>query len=245
MSVQQSESLLGGEDGATTFHDPYPEDSEATLAVDQQTSHHPATFPDPGPSHPLFALHPWRAGPQDRRMKAREFNGDGSWRNYRSHFDRVADLNHWGREMKLQFLWVHLCGVALSYVEELPDEKKQTYEDVCHAMDQRFGAERMATIFKAELKHKVRKAGESLPALGQEIRRLARLAYPDFASTAIEEIAREKFVESLTDSTLRLRLHHADTPTLEAAIEFALHHEAWTTAEADRSPPMGRARGTA
>ena len=118
------------------------------------------------------------------------------------------------------------------------------YEDVCHAMDQRFGEERMATVFRAEMKHRIRKTGESLPALGQDIRRLARLAYPDFASTAVEEIAKEKFVESLTDSTLRLRLHHANIPTLEAAIEFALHHEAWDTAEAAQSPATGRARGS-
>ena len=130
----------------------------------------------------------------------------------------------------------------MDYLEELPTEKTQTYEEVCHAMDQRFGSERMSTIFRAELNHRKRKDGESLPALGQDIRRLAKLAYPGFADTVVEQLAQEKFVDALPDAKLRLQIHHARPRSLEDAIEFALHNEAWTIAE-DARQPSGKIRG--
>ena len=66
---------------------------------------------------------------------------------------------------------------------------------MCEAMDQRFGSERLATVYRVEVKNRTRKSGESISALGQEIWRLTRLAYSDFAIKAAEEIAKEKFVD--------------------------------------------------
>ena len=82
--------------------------------------------------------------------------------------------------------------MALDFVDQLPEDKTYTYADMCKAMDQRFGSERLATAYKAELKNRTRKSGESLSA------------YPDFAIEAAEEIAKEKFADSLPDATLRL-----------------------------------------
>ena len=54
MSEQQSESLLGGEDRSIPFHDPYPEASEATIAVEKQPSHpSAAAFPGPIDASPV------------------------------------------------------------------------------------------------------------------------------------------------------------------------------------------------
>ena len=39
----------------------------------------------------------------------------------------------------------------ISYINYL---KTYTYEDLCRAMDQRFGSERLATVFRAELKQR-------------------------------------------------------------------------------------------
>ena len=83
------------------------------------------------------------------RIKPREYDGTSNWKVYLHYFERVVELNKWGHK-KLQFLWIHCKGEALDYLEELPTEKTQTYEEVCHAMDQRFGSERMSTIFRAE-----------------------------------------------------------------------------------------------
>ena len=164
------------------------------------------------------------------QAKPREFGGEGSWRTYRSHFDRVASLNQWGEE-RLEHLWISLTGAALSFVEGLPAEQTTSYERLCIAMDQRFGAERLAPIHKAELLSRKRTTGESLSALGQDIRRLASCAYPDFPLDALEEIAVERFLDALEKPETRLAIHQSNPRTLDEAIEKGLQMEAWQLAE--------------
>ena len=71
------------------------------------------------------------------------------------------------------------------------------------------------------------------------------MAYPDFAMNAVGEIAKEKFVKVLPDPSLRLQIHHARPRTMEEAMEFAVHHEAWTTAETAHNPNPGKVIGSA
>ena len=210
---------------------PSTEDSQATLS-----DHRGPIFM---PAQPMVPM------PRERTIRPREFKGDASWRSYQNHFNRVAEINGWTTDLKKTHLWINLSGTAIDYVDRLPDERTYTYEDLCEALDQRFGSERLSTIFRAELDHRVRRPEESLSALGQDIWRLTPLAYPDFAMNAIGEIAKEKFVKALPDPSLRLQIHHARPGTMEEAMEFAVHHEAWTTAETAHNPNPGKARGSA
>ena len=136
---------------------------------------------------PCYAL-------RERTIKPRDFNGETSWRSYQNQYNRIADINGWSTETRKKHLWINLSGTALDYVDQLPEERTHTYEDMCAALDLRFGSECLSTIFRAELDHCVRRPEESISALGQEIWRLTRLAYPDFAMNAVREIAKEKFV---------------------------------------------------
>ena len=56
--------------------------------------------------------------------------------------------------MRKTHLWISLSDMALDFVDQLPEDKTYTYEDMCKAMDQRFGSERLATVYRAELKHR-------------------------------------------------------------------------------------------
>ena len=51
--------------------------------------------------------------------------------------------------------------MALDYVDQLPEDKTYTNEDMCKAMDQRFGSERLATVYRAELRNRSSKSGEN------------------------------------------------------------------------------------
>ena len=167
---------------------------------------------------------------KQRNVKPRDYDGQGSWRTYRSHFERVASLNQW-KEEKLEFLWIHLSGIALSFVEGLPQDQQTDYETVCKALEFRFGAERMATIHKAELLAKKREPGETLSALGQEIRRLVNGAYPQFPPAAQEEIAIERFLDAMEKPQLRRNIHESEPKTLDQAVEKGLQMEAWEVAD--------------
>ena len=79
-------------------------------------------------------------------VRPREFSGHGSWDDYYSHFERVSMINNW-TNCKVDFLWVHLSGDALSHVEALPRMQTATYEALCEALRKRFGSERLDTVY--------------------------------------------------------------------------------------------------
>ena len=164
------------------------------------------------------------------QMKPKEFSGDGSWRHYQSQFERVARINQW-TEDRLEYLWVSLTGEALAFVEGLPEEQKDTYDQLCYALDQRFGAERLSTLHKATLLGRTRKEGETMAELGQDVRRLVNSAYPDFPILAKEEIAIERFLDAISCAETRLAIHQQHPKTLNDAIEHGLQIEAWRHAD--------------
>ena len=96
----------------------------------------------------------------------------------------MASLNQWEEE-KLDYLdqpdrsSLGICG-------RTPGSTETSYDRLCTALDQCFGAERLAAIHKAEMLSKKHIEGETLSALGQDMRRLVSCAYPDFPLAALE-----------------------------------------------------------
>jgi len=174
-------------------------------------------------------------------LKAKEYDGSQPWRNYRSHFERVSEINGW-LPHRLQYLWAHLSGVALEYADGLPEKEITDYESLCDAMDSRFGAARMTSIYRTELSSRLRQEGESMSALGQDIRRLVNFAYPTYPPEAKEDLAVERFREALTDAAQRLSISQGKPTTLENAIHLALSTEAHQISERrreQRDRPIG------
>lgn len=174
------------------------------------------------------------------RMKPRTYEGTTSWREYKSHFERICRLNGWECE-RLDYLWVNLGGAALSYVESLPQGKVTDYAAVCESLEERFGESQLAEVFRAELRGKRRKEGESLPALGQEIRRLVQYAYPGVGYDALEEIALERFREALGDREQRMSIRQGHARSLEEAVKAATDMESWQLSEGQSGERQVRA----
>ena len=173
------------------------------------------------------------------RVKARPFGGEISWKDYRSHFERVCRINGWHE--KLDYLWVNLTGTALAYAESLPAATAMTYEDLCDALNGRFGVSQRAEVYKSELRSRQRMSGESLPALGQSIRQLVQNAYPGIGMQGCEELAVEKFREALTDSEQRMSVHRSHARSLDEAIKAAMDAESWQISERRSTPHRVRA----
>ena len=83
-------------------------------------------------------------------------------------------MNGWSAEQKLDYLWIHLAGEALNYVENLNSEYTVSYSALCQALDNRFGDNQSAELFKSLLRSRSRKPGESLQELAQDITHLVR-----------------------------------------------------------------------
>jgi hypothetical protein len=75
------------------------------------------------------------------------------------------------------------------------------------------------------------RAGESLPELGQAIRRLANLAYPTATAEIRETLSKDQFEDALVDSEMRIRIKQARPTNLNDAIQLAVELEAYNRVE--------------
>lgn len=174
--------------------------------------------------------------PPRMKVNPRPYGGMASWREYKSHFERVSRINRWSDEEKLDFLWVNLTGSALTYVESLAPERTVSYRDLCEALDERFGDSQLAEVFKSELRSRRRGDGESLPALAQDINRLVQRAYPEMGRQGVEELAIERFREALPDHEQRMAVFRSKARTIDQAVKAAIDAESWQISEKRRAP---------
>ena len=168
---------------------------------------------------------------RSEKISLKKFDGTNSWEDFFCQFQRASKVNRWRDEDRVELLCLHLEGMSLEFVNGLPLGRVQRFDDLVAALRGRFGTERMATVFKCELRQRRQKKGESLPDLGQDLRRLMRLAYPQATPEQQEEQIIDRFIEALTDKTQRLEVRRGRPNTLEQAIHLAMDAEAWELEE--------------
>ena len=71
--------------------------------------------------------------------------------------------------------------------------------------------------------------------LGEEIKHLVRLAYPDASVDMLDILAKDQFIDTLPDEDIRLRLRQNKPGTLQQALEEALELESIYLANNQRS----------
>ena len=71
------------------------------------------------------------------------FSGEDKtrWSDWVEHFDRVAAVNGWDAEKKLQWLVVRLTGRAATAYRRMPAETKESMEQLRATMKARFEPE--------------------------------------------------------------------------------------------------------
>ena len=99
-----------------------------------------------------------------------QFNGNGSWPEFISHFEICADLNEWSNRQKAQYLSVSLTGAACQLLRSLTPAKRLNYHELVTSLGHRFNPENQTELFRAELRKCQHLASQSLPELAQEIR---------------------------------------------------------------------------
>ena len=67
-------------------------------------------------------------------------------------------------------------------------------------------------FYIVQLRDRHQKPGETLPELGQAIRRLVILAYPTASSYIREKLSKDQFVDALVDSEMRIHISSHGLP---------------------------------
>ena len=165
------------------------------------------------------------------KVKASTFDGTTAWRDYKSHFEACSRINRWTEKDKGLYLAVSLRGQAQGILGDLPVRLQEDYQSLVTALEERFAPPNQNELYRIQLLERRQKAAETLPELGQAIRRLVNLAYPTVPSDVRDTLAKQQFIEALVDSEMRIRIKQSRPVNLTDAIHLAVELEAYNRAE--------------
>jgi hypothetical protein len=170
------------------------------------------------------------------------FDGTGSWPDYLVHFGVCAQLNRWSEAEKAAYLAVSLRGLAQQMLGDLTTETRSSYGGLSTALAKRFDPANQVELYRVQLRSRVLGSGETLPELGQAIRRLTGRAYPGANYQLLDILSRDHFIDALPDSDMRLRVYQAKPVTLDDAVYTAVELDAFQKAERQRLAHRGPTR---
>ena len=179
---------------------------------------------------------------QGVKVKPATYDGVNSWIDYKSHFNMVAKVNNWSLEQKGLYLAVSLRGQAQAILGDLPHEDQSSYDILVNALEERFASPSLTELYRVQFRERKKKASESLPELGQVLRRLSNLAYPTAPRDVRETLAKEQFIDALHDSDMRLKVKQSRPRNLDDAIKLSVELEAFNKAEESNRTSRGYLR---
>ena len=115
-----------------------------------------------------------------------------------------------------------------------PLSEQPTYDELASQLNKRFGPGEQAEHFLLELRIRRRGARETLQELGQSIRELSALAYPELPCEVRERLAKGHFADSIDDPDIRGGIFRAHPQTLDEAVRAALDTESFLKVEKNR-----------
>ena len=124
-----------------------------------------------------------------------------------------------------------LRGQAQGVLDNLPLELRQDYKELVKSLEERFSPSNQTELYRTQMRKRRENAIETLPELGQDVRRLASLAYPTAPNEVRETLAKEQFIDALIDVDMRLRINQGRPVNFNDAVRHAVELEAFNKPE--------------
>ncbi|XP_071136893.1 uncharacterized protein [Mytilus edulis] len=131
----------------------------------------------------------------------------------------------WGNLEKGFYLAASLRGQAQGVLGDLSDDKKSHFDQLVRSLEERFAPPNQSELYRVQLKERRQRASETLPELGQTIRRLVNKAYPTAPGEVTEKLAKEHFLDALIKSEMRKKIKQSRSPDLNSAICLAVERQ--------------------
>lgn len=141
------------------------------------------------------------------------------------------------------YLAVSLRGQAQGVLGNLPEYLQMNLKELSKSLEERFSPVNQTELYRAQLRERRQKATESIPQLGQDIRRLTRLAYPTAPGDVCETLAKDYFIDALQSFDMCLRIKQSRPVNLNDAIRHAVELHAFVGSECKRHEDSGLCRG--
>ena len=158
-------------------------------------------------------------------LKPPTFSGTTNFETFHAHFENCAKFNHWSHSEQLAHLRNSLKDEAGQVLWDSELSVTNSLSKLTKMLKERFGGAAQSDKFKMELRGRIRQPRESLTELYRDIKRLMALGYPDLDAKAREIIAVDRFIDSLGDADLALKIRERTPTTLDEALKAGLRQE--------------------
>jgi hypothetical protein len=165
---------------------------------------------------------------QNRRyLKPPTFNGTENFETFYARFVNCATFNRWSHAEQLAHLRNSLAGEAGQVLWDSGAGITGSLSQLTRLLKDRFGGAAQSDKYRMELRSRIRQPSETLTDLHRDIKKLIALGYPELDPEAREVIAVDRFVDSLADPNLALKIRERMPATLDEALKDALRQEVW------------------
>lgn len=166
-------------------------------------------------------------------LRPGQFDGSSSWREFLHRFMSCAKANHWSADTMTVQLRFCLVGAAGAVVHKNPRSSSWDYTRIVAEIDAVYGpSSQHAASIGVELRRRVRKPGESLHALRDDIYEKVSIVYADRSDGEQDIMGAEVFINAMGDAELVQKLLEQNPRTLAKAYEIAHKYEATKRAAA-------------
>ena len=149
------------------------------------------------------------------------------WISWLKYFNNCAKLNKWDNDEKRDFLAVRLRGAAQETYFSLSEEAQAgTFEELSEALSNKFAPTERLELYKAEFQARRRAQGEKLGELAAALSKMASRAFPGAPTDILDRLAMDRFIASLDNVDLRIRLREGNPKTLDESLSRAIQLEA-------------------
>lgn len=157
-------------------------------------------------------------------IKLGSYDGSTPLETFLAKFENCNGYYTWSARDRLFHLKSSLEGHAGQVLWEITVDSSET--DITKLLRNRFGNVNQVERFRAELRTRRRKSGESIQSVYQDIRRLMALGFPGQSGELCEVIGRDFFLDALVDPDLRVRVLDQQPRTLDEALSIVCRMEA-------------------
>ena len=157
-------------------------------------------------------------------VKPETYDGSADWDEYLCHFQVCAELGKWDEREKVLALSASLRGAARTFFMSLAKSERGDYETLLVKLGQRFGSLRQQNRWLARFESRKRQPGESIAALGDDLRQMAQKAYVGLDSIAQEALALNQLYKTIT-LEMKCRCLDRSCQTVTEAVDIIERYE--------------------
>ncbi|KAM3623655.1 uncharacterized protein V6R79_013858 [Siganus canaliculatus] len=159
-------------------------------------------------------------------LRPGQYDGTTPWKEFLHKFESCAEANHWSERTMAVHLKFCLVGAAGAIVQRNPQSFQWDYSRLVEEMEMAYGpSSEHAAAVAIELRQRVRKLGEALHVLRDDIYDKVSAAYSDRTEAEQDAIGVEVFTNTVGDAEIVQKLLEQRPRTLAQAYDIARRHE--------------------